>query len=192
MLDKIKNVFKDIDIDKIKNFLVNNKRYFGAAGVFVLIIAILAVGTDGTAFSKDPMAGAYQSYEENDDEKLLGLITNYYNAYAAGDIAALQQYATPISESEQSYIQNYSQFIEKFQNIKLYTKRGVDNKSYIVSAYIQIKYKDMETPVAGLDFFYVETKENGDLFINNVYGYYNQNSGEYQMDSNITAFDCCI
>ena len=187
MLDKVKEIIKKIDIDGIKNFLVKNKRYIGAAGVFVLMICILAVGTDGSASSKNPMAGAYQSYEENEDQKLLDLITNYYNAYAAGDVETLQKYATPVSASEQSYIQNYSQFIEKYQNIKLYTKRGIDENAYLVSAYLQIKFNDIDTPVAGLDFFYVETDENGNLYINNTYGLYNQNAGEYQMDSSITA-----
>lgn len=187
MLDKVKGIIKKIDIDGIRNFLVKNKRYIGAAGVFVLMICILAVGTDGSASSKNPMAGAYQSYEENEDQKLLDLITNYYNAYAAGDVETLQKYATPVSASEQSYIQNYSQFIEKYQNIKLYTKRGIDENAYLVSAYLQIKFNDIDTPVAGLDFFYVETDENGNLYINNTYGLYNQNAGEYQMDSSITA-----
>ena len=157
MLDKVKEIIKKIDIDGIRNFFVKNKRYIGAAGVFVLMICILAVGTDGSASSKNPMAGAYQSYEENEDQKLLDLITNYYNAYAAGDVETLQKYATPVSASEQSYIQNYSQFIEKYQNIKLYTKRGIDENAYLVSAYLQIKFNDIDTPVAGLDFFYVET-----------------------------------
>ena len=130
---KVKEFFQKIKIDKITEFLKKNARYFGAAAVFVAMVLILARCTDGTTSDKDPMAGAYQQYAESDNQEVNDLITKYYEYYAAGDTDSLKQIATPISDAEVSYIQFYSQYIEKYQNLKVYTKRGLDKDSYLCS-----------------------------------------------------------
>lgn len=52
---------------------------------------------------------------------------------------------------------------------------------------MQIKFANIDTPVAGLDFFYVQTKDDGSLYINNVYGSFNQSNGEFDMDTDIAS-----
>lgn len=140
---KVKEFFQKIKIDKITEFLKKNARYFGAAAVFVAMVLILARCTDGTTSDKDPMAGAYQQYAESDNKEVNDLITKYYEYYAAGDTDSLKQIATPISDAEVSYIQFYSQYIEKYQNLKVYTKRGLDKDSYLCSVYLQIKFANI-------------------------------------------------
>ena len=186
-MDKLKGILRQIKIDKIITFCKDNARYFGAVAVFVAIVLVLAFGTNGTASEKDPMAGAYQSYTENDNEEVDKLIKSYLKSYAAGDVDTLKTIATPISDAEVSYIQFYSEYIEKYQKVKVYTKRGVTQDSYLCSVYLQVKFKDIDTPVAGLDFFYVETNEDGKLYINNVYSSFNQANGEFDMDTEVSA-----
>ncbi|MDD6194707.1 MAG: SH3 domain-containing protein [Lachnospiraceae bacterium] len=186
-MDKLKGILRQIKIDKIITFCKENARYFGAGAVFVAIVLVLAFGTNGTASEKDPMAGAYQNYAENDNEEVDKLIKSYLKSYAAGDVDTLKTIATPISDAEVSYIQFYSQYIEKYQKVKVYTKRGVTKDSYLCSVYLQVKFKDIDTPAAGLDFFYVETNEDGKLYINNVYGSFNQANGEFDMDTEVSA-----
>ncbi len=65
-------------------------------------------------------------------ENINALITQYYTAYAAGDITTLSSIATPISANEQSYIGLFSQYVDEYQNIKCYTKTGLDANSYLV------------------------------------------------------------
>ncbi len=184
---KFKEIIAKIKIDKAVEFCKKNVRYIGAAGCFAAILVILVFGTNGTVADNDKMAGAYQSYQENENKEVEDLIKSYLKNYAAGDVDSLKTIATPISDAEASYIQFYSQYIDKYQNIKIYTKRGVDKKSYLCSVYLQLKFKDIETPVAGLDFFYVQTDDKGKLYINNVYGSFNQANGEFDMDSDVTA-----
>ena len=69
-MDKLKGIIHRIKIDKILTFCKHNVRYFGAAAVFVAIVLVLAFGTNGTASEKDPMAGAYQNYAEDDNEEV--------------------------------------------------------------------------------------------------------------------------
>lgn len=186
-MDKLKGIIHRIKIDKILTFCKHNVRYFGAAAVFAAIVLVLAFGTNGTASEKDPMAGAYQNYAEDDNEEVTKIIKSYLKKYAAGDVDALKSIATPISDAEASYIQFYSQYIEKYQKVKVYTKRGVTKDSYLCSVYLQLKFKDIDTPVAGLDFFYLQTNEDGKLYINNVYGSFNQANGEFDMDTDVSA-----
>ena len=63
----------------------------------------------------------------------------------------------------------------------------MDKDSYLCSVYLQIKFANIDTPVAGLDFFYVQTKDDGSLYINNVYGSFNQSNGEFDMDTDIAS-----
>lgn len=186
-MNKVRDFIQKIKIDSLVDFCKRNVRYFGAAAVFVAIVLILAFGTNGTASDKDPLAGAYQDYAENKDEEIEALIKNYFKSYAAGDVEKLKTYATPISDAEASYIQFYSQYIEKYQKFRIYTKRGVDKNSYLCSVYLQVKFKDIKTPAAGLDFFYIEKNEDGKLYINNVYSSFNQANGEFDMDTDIAA-----
>ena len=169
------------------DFCIRYKRYFAAAGVFAAIMLLLAFGTEGTVSDQNPMAGAYQAFEENQDEEIEELIEAYFANYAAGNVEQLKAIATPISDAEASYIQFYSQYLEKYQNIRVYTKRGIDDKSYLCSVYLEIKFKEIDTPAAGLEFFYLDTNDDGKLYINKVYGSFNQKNGEFDMDADIAA-----
>lgn len=184
---KIQEFFHKIKIDQITSFVKKNVRYFGAAAVLLAMVFVLARCTDGTVSDKDPMAGAYQQYAESDNKEVDDLINRYFGYYAVGDVDSLKQIASPISDAEVSYIQFYSQYIEQYQNVKVYTKRGLDKDSYLCSVYLQVKFTDIDTPVAGLDFFYVQTREDGSLYINNIYGSFNQSNGEFDMDTDVAA-----
>lgn len=190
-MDKVKDFFQKIKIDKLFVFCKKNVRYFGAVAVFVAIVLILAFGTKSSSSTssskKDPTAGAYQNYVESDDKEINGLIKNYFKYYAKGDTDSLKKIATPISDSEVSYIQFYSQYIEKYQKLKVYTKGGTEEGSYLCSVYLQLKFKDIDTPVAGLDFFYLQTNEDGKLYINNIYSSFNQANGEFDMDTDVAS-----
>ena len=99
--------------------------------------------------------------------------TNVPNVYAAGDVTTLSSIATPISANEQSYIGLFSQYVDEYQNIKCYTKTGLDENSYLVSVSMEIKFTGVDTTAPGLDFFYVRTNDDGSLYIDNLYSQYN-------------------
>ena len=62
-----------------------------------------------------------------------------------------------------------SQFYEEYQNIKCYTKHGLSKDSFIVSACFDIKFTNQEVTAPSMVLFYVQTDENGKLYINNLY-----------------------
>ncbi len=183
--NKLKIQFKNI-LDKSIDYIGENKRYFLAGIIFIAMVLVLFLGTNTEATSEKGSNGVSKKFKENKNTELETLIDDYYDAYANGDTDKLSSIATPVSDEEISYIQFYSNYIEKFSDIKIFTKQGLKSDSYLVTTEVNLKYKDIDTAAPGLDFFYVETNEDGKLFINNTYGSFNQNNNIYEMDAEIS------
>ncbi len=201
--DKIKRFFKKEKIKKATDWCIKNRRFFFAAFLFIALVVVLYVctGPNAKKDTKDNAADGVQASTENgaadftldsDFEKdahadVNELITSYFAAYASADIDALEAIASPISDNEKNYIQVFSAYIESYENISCYTKSGLTDNSYLVSAYFDLKFYGVETMAPGLDFFYVETKDDGNLYINNLYSPYNLSRTENTLDPNVYA-----
>ena len=138
-----------------------------------------------TEVTSEASNDAVQEFEVDAYEDVNTLINQYYTAYAAGDTDTLQTIATPLSENEKSYISVFSQYVDAYQNIKCYTKQGLDASSYLVSVYVEVKFKDVDTVAPGLDFFYVRTNDDGSVYIDNLYSQYNLKIKENALDTSI-------
>lgn len=199
-LDNIKKFFGKDTINNITLFCSKNKRYFGAAALFIAMVLVLYNCTGKEPAEKDTPVGTEtedlgslavekfeldEEFEHDTNEELNALITAYYDAYASDDIDTLEQIAYPLSNNEKSYIGVFSQYIEAYQNISCYSKKGLTEGSYLVSVYSELKFYGVDTPAPGLDFFYVETDNDGKFFINNLYSPYNLSRAENEMDPNI-------
>lgn len=194
VMDSIKNFFKKIDINQVKEFFVKYWRYFAAVLVFVLMLLVLVncTGPDkrksAVQDTQEPSAENFvldDVFEQDAYEAVDNLIINYFNAFANGDIAALETLAHPITDNEKSYITVCSQYFEGYQNVSCYTKSGLTEGSYLVSTYYELKFYGVETVAPGLEFFYIETDANGNLYINNRYCAYNRERMEQEMDPDI-------
>jgi uncharacterized protein YgiM (DUF1202 family) len=115
------------------------------------------------------------------------LINDYYEAYAAGDVTALEEIAQPVSDTEKSYIQVFSQYVDAYENLSCYTKSGLNEGEYVVSVYLEMKFKDVATAAPGLDFFYLRTDEDGKLYIDNAYSQFNQSNMEESTQADVQA-----
>lgn len=194
---KVKDFFKKETFQKMIDFCKKNIRYITAGVLFVVLVIVLAqctnpkdkkdaqnvIETEQTEVS----GTAAQEYEVDANPAINELINNYYTAYANGDIATLSTLASPISANEQSYIGVFSQYVEGYQNISCYTKKGADDTSYLVSVYMEMKFVGVDTLAPGLDFFYVRTNPDGSLYIDNLYSQYNYANQENALDANIQS-----
>lgn len=178
--DKVNNIFRTC-ID----FIVKNRRYFLAGCIFIVMVLVLFLGTSSSTSSSNT-SSVSKKFKVNKNAELQTLIEDYYTAYAAGDTDTLATLATPISDLEISYIKFYSQYIESYSDLEIYTKPGLTDNSYLVSTEIKLKFVDIDTAVPGLNFFYVETNQDGKLYINNLYGSFNQTNNVYEMDSDVS------
>lgn len=182
--------------NKILMFIKQNVRYITAGILFLALVLILVKagspkqsqnGQDvaATEVTSEASNDAVQEFEVDAHEDVNTLINQYYTAYAAGDTNTLQTIATPLSENEKSYISVFSQYVDAYQNIKCYTKQGLDASSYLVSVYVEVKFKDVDTVAPGLDFFYVRTNDDGSVYIDNLYSQYNLKIKENALDTSI-------
>lgn len=182
--------------NKILMFIKQNVRYITAGVLFLALVLILVkVGSPkqsqngqdvaATEVTSEASNDAVQEFEVDAYEDVNTLINQYYTAYAAGDTDTLQTIATPLSENEKSYISVFSQYVDAYQNIKCYTKQGLDASSYLVSVYVEVKFKDVDTVAPGLDFFYVRTNDDGSVYIDNLYSQYNLKIKENALDTSI-------
>jgi len=165
-------------------------KFYCLAGLIVIVAAIILIVAFAGKSSKsvsDPMAGLEKKFKINKYKEVNELINNYHLDYASGDVDALQEIATPFSDAELSYIKFFSQYIEGYDNIKVYTKQGLAEGSYLVSVTMDMKFVDINTPAPGLEFFYVETNEDGEVYINNLYSAFNAANEEMSMDSSVSA-----
>ncbi len=201
ILDHIKNFLNKGTMDAVTSFCSRNKRYFGAAALFLAMILVLYNCTGKEPEEKPNPSGGTETeggtspevlefeldseFEQDANEALNALVEAYYEAYAGDNLEELEKIAYPISNNEKSYIGVFSQYIEAYQNIVCYTKSGLSEGSYLVSVYSELKFYSVDTPAPGLDFFYVETDADGNLFINNLYSPYNLSRAENEMDPNI-------
>ena len=195
--DKLKNFFSKNTFEKAKVFCIDNKRYFGALALFIILVIVLCkfMGTQGDKDTKKddtqkPEAVESENFkfdtefQKDSDDAIKTLLEKYYAAYVEGDITELEKVATPISDNEKSYITVLSKYYEKIMNITYYSKSGATEGSYFVSVRNDIKFYDVDSTAPALDFFYIETKD-GNLYINNLYSIYNLTFAENSMDSDI-------
>ena len=186
------------ETNKILTFIKQNVRYITAGVLFLAMVLILVkVGSPkqpqngqnvaATEVASEASDDAKQEFEVDAHEDVNTLINQYYTAYAAGDTDTLSTIATPLSENEKSYISVFSQYVDAYQNIKCYTKQGLDASSYLVSVYVEVKFKDVDTVAPGLDFFYVRTNDDGTLYIDNLYSQYNLANQENALDTSVQS-----
>ncbi len=182
----------------ILGFIKKNVRYISAAALFVVLVLVLVrfVGSDkGTQEPVDEQIQTeaaqtpkeLDAYQTDAYPAVNALIIQYYNAYASGDLGALSCLAMPISGNEQSYVTLFSQYVESYQNIKCYTKPGLEENSYLVSVMVDVKFAGVDTAAPGLDFFYVRTNAEGGLYIDNLYSQYNLANHENALDNDVQS-----
>lgn len=192
-----KGTDKSERLNNILTFIKQNIRYFAAGALFlVLVLVLVNCGTkkDGTqvnmvnqATETTAEAETQEAFQVDTYEDVNALINQYFTAYAAGDVDTIAAIATPITDNEKSYIAEYSKYVDSYENIQCYTKHGLDDKSYMVSARIDIKFTGADTPAPGLDFFYVRTQDDGSLIIDNLYSQYNRRIRENAVDTSVQS-----
>lgn len=187
----------------IKVILKRYGRYICAAALFVVLVLVVVkfVSPESTSAASGKNApevkttgnNGGESYSVDSDQKINELIQKYYTYYANSDIAGLETVAKPISDSEKSFIQMYTSYVDDYENLACYTKQGLSEGDRLVSVYLEIKFNGVDTLAPGLDFFYVQTDENGEYYINNLYSQYNSLTHEQPtdpaIDSLIDAFE---
>ncbi len=171
-----------------RDFLMQYYQYFIVGGLFIVLVVVLAVFSvkHKGKKDKDNEAEATEVSTETvlDDSSEIplpteelkvdaypevnALVSSYFTAMASGDVATLSTICSDLDDAAKIRIQEKANYTESYDDLKCYTKPGPIPNSYIVFAYYQIKYVNIDTKAPGLSSLYVCTDDNtGQLYVYN-------------------------
>jgi hypothetical protein len=93
------------------------------------------------------------------------LIKKYLKAKLSDDIADFKPLVNDVSIIDMEDVERKTKYIEDYENVTCYTRKGPEEGSYIVYAYHEVKFTSIETLAPGMNEFYVKSDENGDPYI---------------------------
>ena len=172
-------------MDNFREWLSDNLRYFMLGGAILVIVAVLFVGVRACVGSgKGTSDGEQTTAQDNDQgtdpsspeddgetndgkkeedtnpledgsEEITALMNSYYKALGDKDITALRTVVNNLTPSDESKITNAKDYIEGYQVSNVYTKKGLDDNSFVVYTRGSFVCKGIDTPAPSLWSSYV-------------------------------------
>ena len=173
-------------MEDFKRFVKNNSRYIILAVILIVLVVVLVkcIGgkdkdkdakgdknTENVQPSADPSATPAVTPEDNallQDAvpEVNDLMNRYYAALAAGDMESVTGMVDTLTEDDAG-LPARSEWIDSYNNISCYTKKGLTDNSYVVYTYFEIKFVGDKTAsmAPGLSSFYVAQNDQGAYYI---------------------------
>ena len=182
-----KELYKKIIGDVKWKDLDHKKVYMALAAVIVVIVLIVLLVSGAfskkseTPQSEEAVAASEEIVEEVTEENPLEvdsydeineLIEKYFDNLAAGDVERVDETVDELTEEEVKTIEKKKDYIEAYDNVVCYTKKGLEEDSFVVFASYDMKIHNIETPAPGIMAFYVISDVDGG------YKIYNQDASE--------------
>lgn len=184
------------NINAIKNVCSKYRKYIATGAMLVLLAVVISTSSkasgDKEPVDPNPAQGTVdgQSGEElevNAYPQINKLFEDYYKYCAQGDTASIEKIAFPISDVEKSYIKMFSGYIDAYENINCYTKKGLSEGEYVVTVATEMRFHDIDTGAPNLDSFYVRRDEKGNVYIDNAYSSSNERFREDTADIEVNT-----
>lgn len=176
-------------LDNFREWLSDNLRYIllGLAILAVLLILFFGGRAIYRAFSNEPAREEQQTKQEKDtseeaesEEKetdtdaleenaypeVNTLIESFYAAWGQKNVDAMKELTDNFSSTDETKVVNAT-YIEGYDNIQVYTKKGLDENSYVVFVSYDLKFQGIDTPAPGLSELYVTRDDSGNWKIHN-------------------------
>lgn len=113
------------------------------------------------------------------------LLSTYYNSYAAGDVDKLSSLTRYLSDMEKDYISMMNEHVDSYNNVSCMVEEGRSPGDYIVSASYDMKFTGSKEALPGMNVFYIQTDQDGELYINNRYSSFNREMKEQKTKKKI-------
>ena len=94
--------------------------------------------------------------EEDAYPEVNELITSFLQAKLDGKAKKLKKLVTDPSYIDIDDIQKKTEFIESYDNVKVYTKKGSGDIDFIAYVYMDVKIASIDTKAPGLNEFYIK------------------------------------
>lgn len=189
---KLKKIFEDSTGVQWEN-LDHKKVYIALAALIVVVVLVIALAVNAVSGTKDVSKAQKQEkvtteadestetsedvadeVQEEDDslkvdayEEINDLITRYFTGLASGDMELVAGTVDVLTEEEKLTIDKKKDYIESYDQITCYTKKGLEEDSYVVFAAYEMKIYNIDTPAPGIMALYVCTADDGSMYIFN-------------------------
>ncbi|NCC00594.1 MAG: hypothetical protein EOM34_07910 [Clostridia bacterium] len=176
--------------------------------ILVIILSLIAIAAIVAAIvmsvrnkSEDKQAAVAQTAESvviDEDEvskdRLLedkypevnDLIKRYREALTNGDVDALKEIYNTTDNISNDVLASTSKIIEGYSNTVCYTKKGLEDNSYFVFIYDDLKISGINTPAPNLTIVYVKSEADGTYYI--YRGERSAATSTYEYDAETTAY----
>ena len=104
--------------------------------------------------------------EEDDHPEVNNLVRTYYDAQATGDLEVISSLNTYLNDIEKIRVEEMSKYIESYPVLTVYTKPGIAENTYVAYVYSEVKFEDVDTPLPGMQTYYIGLDESSNYFIN--------------------------
>lgn len=192
-------------MDNFREWLSDNLRYFMLGGAILIIVAGLFFGIRACVGSKKGNSEGEQVTAQDDQgnvpssstkdgetddgkkdanpmetasDEVTALIKSYYKALGDKDVEGLKALEVNFAPADEAKIINAKDYIEGYEVGDVYTKKGLEEGTYVVYACHSYIFKDIDTPAPILSLLYVITDSDGSLKID----------GGWMDDKEITAY----
>lgn len=187
-------------MDNIREWISDNLRYILLVLAMALILAVAILGIraisniangNGNAGETQQAAPADEPTSEastmNDvivetepqdslqsaslvqnDPKVLTTMTSYYSARSNSDVDTLKKLDPSLGDQELANMIN--SYVESYSNVSTYSMNGKTEGSYVAYVCYDGKVKDIDTLVPSLTRFYLQSNEDGSLYIADTEG----------------------
>ena len=118
-----------------------------------------------SAVTQESQETAAVPLEEDAYPEVNALISEYYQAVTDQDTEKIRTLVDSIDEENLIYLQKMGNYIESYNELKCYTKKGPAENSFVVYASYEVKFKDMDTMVPGVSPYLVYAREDGSYYI---------------------------
>ena len=163
-------------LENAKYLILDNKKIVMPIALVVLVIITVLVAVGLSKYDKAIEAletidvsqenAGTTVMELNAYPEVNDLISNYYDALEAGDAEAALAINSYLSESEQMYIVEMGEFIDRFTALEVYTKPGPVEKSYVAYVFYEVKFVGSDVEGPGMAAYYICCDEEGNYYIN--------------------------
>ncbi|MBO4374519.1 MAG: SH3 domain-containing protein [Lachnospiraceae bacterium] len=175
----------------LREFVLGHYQYFIVGILFIVLVVVLAVFSSKHKKDKDTPDDTEnaETVEVSEDTtqtpqnaeipltteglqvdaypEVNSLVNTYFTAMASGDVATLESICSMLDDAAKIRIIERAKYTESYDDIRCYTKPGPVEGSYIVFAYYQIKFQNIDTKAPGLSSLYVCSNADGSLYVYN-------------------------
>ncbi len=172
-MEEKKERFLEI-VENAKYWILDHKKIVmpSVLVVFLVVTILIAVGANKNSKAVEAMEtigvtnGEAVVMELNAYPAINELIGTYYDALEAGDANAALAINSHLTETEQLYIAEMGEVIDRFTTIEVYTKPGPVENSFLAYVYYELKFIGSDVEGPGMTAYYICCDEEGNYYIN--------------------------